>query len=285
MFVPRTWFSERPCQFTHDEIRLSTSGEMSQTFPLSPLVRKQPPRTNPNFRNFHPEPPHQSNTFERYLPESVAVFCANNTGLLFVAGSQVFFSLMNITVKYFLSITSISVLTLIAVRMVITSAGCVIALYFLGDPNWLGGPPEMRYMLAARGTLGFCGLLSNYQSFKGLSVSDSTAIQFLAPSVTAFLGYMFLGESLSRGELLTGACCLVGVALVSRPPFLFGYGSGQFLPPGDPGPRAIPGEGEDSGSSTSERMIAVGWAISAVFSAAGACESTPDVSDQGCIGD
>lgn len=131
-------------------------------------------------------------------------------------------------------------------------------------------------MLALRGTLGFCGLFANYQSFKGLSVSDSTAIQFLAPSITAFLGYMFLSESLSRRELLAGVSCLAGVVLVSRPPFIFqSVSTAEVLPPDDAGSLPIPGEGEDAGISTPERMVAVGWAFSAVFSAAGACELFP----------
>lgn len=212
--------------------------------------------------------------FDKYLPERYAVFAKNNTGLLFVAASTFFFSCMNLTVKYFLSITSISVVTLIVVRMAITSAGCIIALYFIGDPNYLFGPPEIRNMLAVRGVVGFGGLFSNYQSFKGLSVSDSTAIQFLSPSVTAFLGYMFLAESLSRRELFAGVCCLAGVFLVSRPPFLFGWGNEEILPPEDAGSVVIPGEGVDADITTPERMIAVGWAFAAVASGSTACEFT-----------
>lgn len=209
----------------------------------------------------------------KILPDHVAVWARDNTGLLYVAASQFFFALMNLTVKYFLSITNISVLTLIAVRMVITSAGCISALYLMGDPNWLWGPPELRLILAARGIVGFLGLFANFQSFKGLSVSDSTAIQFLAPSVTAFMGYMFLKESLSRRELLAGVFCLAGVMLVSRPPFIFGSRDGVIAPPDDAGTVYLPGEGEDAGVSTPERMRAVAWAFLTVFSASGACES------------
>ena len=179
---------------------------------------------------------------------------------------------MNLTVKYFLSITPVTVYTLIAVRMVVTSLGCVLGLYILGDPNPILGPPEIRYMLSARGLIGFGGLFGNYQSFKSLSVSDSTAIQFLAPSVTAFLGYMFLSESLSRRELIAGACCLVGVLLVSRPPFLFGS-IGEPAPTSDGSSiPLIPGEGGNADTSSPARMVAVAWAFEAVFSASVACQ-------------
>lgn len=247
---------------------LNGMSQPASVIPLSPVSRKAPDRP----LNSLPEIKDDSSLFYRFLPAHLAEWATQNSGLLYVACSQFFFALMNLTVKYFLSITQISVLTLIAVRMVITSLGCISALYLMGDPNYLLGPPDIRYFLAARGIVGFLGLFGNYQSFKGLSVSDSTAIQFLAPSVTAFLGYLFLKETLSRRELMAGVFCLGGVLLVSRPPFLFGARDGTVVPPDDSGTVYIPGEGEDPDLPTPERMRAVAWAFLTVFSASGACE-------------
>ena len=230
------------------------------SYPHEPSSNSPPPRA-----------PVQSDGYSRYIPEHVVIFCTRNAGLLYVASAQLFFAFMNLTVKYFLSITPVTVYTLIGVRMVVTSIGCILGLYVIGDPNPFLGPPEIRYMLSARGIVGFGGLFGNYQSFKSLSVSDSTAIQFLAPSLTALLGYLFLSESLSRRELVAGACCLVGVLLVSRPPFIFGS-AGEPSPPDGSDVPLIPGEGGNTGASTPARMVAVGWAFQAVFSASMACE-------------
>ena len=239
----------------------------STSIPLT-VIDQQP--TSSQSQSPSPSPTHD-HVLSPYLPPALLVFCANNTGLLYVAAAQLFFALMNLTVKYFLSVTSVSVLTLIDVRMIITASGCVMALYLMGDEHYFLGPPAIRPMLALRGFFGFAGLLGAYQSFKGLSVSDSLTISYLSPSVTAILGYVLLKESLSRRELLAGVYCLGGVLLVSRPPFIFGAGTPSTVPPSEV---PMPGEGGDADVSTPARMIAVGWAISTVFSSAIACTCT-----------
>ncbi|WVQ89791.1 hypothetical protein IAS59_003555 [Cryptococcus gattii] len=181
---------------------------------------------------------------------------------------------MGLTVKYFLSATQISATTLIFVRMSITAICCVLSLWLIKrDPNPLLGPPGIRCTLLLRGFFGFMGLLSSYQSLKGLTLSDSVTIQFLAPSVTALLGFLFLHETLSQREILAGFFCLIGVVLVSRPPFIFGReGKGEDIPLPDEvagGTRLnlppAPGEMNQQGNDTAERAIAVTWAFVAVF--------------------
>jgi hypothetical protein len=41
---------------------------------------------------------------------------------------------------------------------IVTFAGCVSYLYYLGDPHPLLGPPEVRKLLVVRGVIGFFGL-------------------------------------------------------------------------------------------------------------------------------
>lgn len=214
------------------------------------------------------------------LPPGLIYFISQNVGLVFVAISELFFVLMGLTVKYFLSATQISTTTLIFVRMGITAICCVLSLWLIKrDPNPLLGPPGIRGILILRGFFGFMGLLSSYQSLRGLTLSDSVTIQFLAPSVTALLGFLFLHETLSQREILAGFFCLVGVVLVSRPPFIFG-GEGKredITLPGEGGGTRLdlplpPGEGDQEGNDTTERAIAVTWAFVAVFFASMACK-------------
>lgn len=205
------------------------------------------------------------------LPPSLALFVETNLGLLLVAVAQLFFTLMGVTVRYFLSSTDISTLTLIAVRMAISTAFCIGTLLVMRDPHPILGPPEIRHLLWARGLFGFWSLFSGYQALRNLTVSDNLIIQFLVPSLTAVFGYLYLGESLTWREILGGACCLVGVTFVSRPPFLFGgHGNHSALPPDENA--SMP----DAGKSPSEdrnHLIGVAWGLSCMFASSLACKS------------
>lgn len=223
------------------------------------------------------------------LPPGLIYFISQNVGLVLVAISELFFVLMGLTVKYFLSATQISTTTLIFVRMGITAICCVLSLWLIKrDPNPFLGPPGIRRILILRGFFGFMGLLSSYQSLRGLTLSDSVTIQFLAPSVTALLGFLFLHETLSQREILAGFFCLVGVVLVSRPPFIFGgEGKGEDIALPEDGGRGTrldlplpPGEGDQQGNNATERAIAVTWAFVAVFFASMACKYKDTIPDQ-----
>ncbi|ODN78962.1 hypothetical protein L202_04477 [Cryptococcus amylolentus CBS 6039] len=203
------------------------------------------------------------------LPPGLVYFVSQNVGLTLVAIAELFFVLMGLTVKYFLSNTEISTFTLIFVRMGITWIFCVISLWLVKrDPNPLLGPPGIRSILVLRGLFGYFGLLAGYQALRGLTLSDSLAIQFLAPSFTAFLGFVFLHEKLSRKEVIAGFLCFLGVLLVSRPRFLFGdvseekshHGGGRLDLPPAPG-------GEEDGVQEIARSAAVAWACVAIVGA------------------
>jgi len=87
--------------------------------------------------------------------------------------------------------------------------------------------------------------LGVYYSLQYLSLSDATALIFLAPLFTGIAGAYFLKENFSRKELLAGrkcihsgsilgryldevlldaVCSFVGVILIARPQFLFKSG-------------------------------------------------------------
>jgi drug/metabolite transporter (DMT)-like permease len=202
-----------------------------------------------------------------YVSDKTFIFISANLGLLFVACAQFFFACMNITVKYFLSKTSISVSTLILVRMGITSICCIVALHIIRDPNPVLGPPEVRRWLVYRGLAGLVGLFSAYKSYTGLTVSDSTSIQFLTPTLTSILGFLILGEKCSIREVVAGLASLGGVVLISRPPIIFGGSdNGEGLPPDESMP-AVPNPNE------STRMMGVFWALSSVCGSTAACGS------------
>lgn len=77
-------------------------------------------------------------------------------------------------------------------------------------------------LLTLRGMLGFCALSAFYFSLTRLPIAEATVLQYLSPLFTAFLAALFIGERLTRAVLIPTAVCLVGVALVARPAFIFG---------------------------------------------------------------
>jgi drug/metabolite transporter (DMT)-like permease len=210
-----------------------------------------------------------------YIPPSIQKFVEANAGLSLVCLSQLFFVLMNVTVKYFISSTNISIPSLILVRQGMTALGCVVTLYYLENPNPLLGPPEIRRMLCARGFFGTGGLISTYYSFQGLSVSDTTAIQFLTPTCLLILGFLVLKERPTRRELVAGVLCLGGVMLVSRPPFLFG----RLAEDDDidvPAGRVNLPNGQIEEPHHTSRAAGVAWAFVSVLCSSTACTSPSD---------
>lgn len=206
-----------------------------------------------------------------YIPPYIQRFVEANAGLSLVCAAQLFFSLMNVTVKYFISSTDISIPSLIFVRQAITIIGSVITLFYLKEPYPLLGPPGLRRLLLARGVFGFGALTATYESFQGLSVSDTTAIQFLVPSVLVVMGCFFLKETASRRELLAGFFCLCGVLLVSRPPFIFGNLEQEVeVPPGRV--NLPPGSNSEDGEMTISRAAGAAWAFSSVLGTSLACK-------------
>nr|ODN98853.1 hypothetical protein L204_02817 [Cryptococcus depauperatus CBS 7855] len=236
------------------------------TCSMAPSLAAPPEPTETLMEQPHPFPDSILSWITSRLPASLVHFVSQNLGLAYVAFAQLFFVFMGLTVKYFLSVTGMSATTLIFVRMAITSVGCVVSLYAIKDPNPLLGPPEIRKMLVLRGFFGWLGLLSYYQSLRGLTLSDAVTIQFLSPNVVALLGLLFLHETMSRREIMAGFFCLAGVIFVSQPPFLFGGKGEEILFPDDgQGTRLdlplSPGEGNQEGVDTSGRTISVIWAF------------------------
>ncbi|KAG1748144.1 drug/metabolite transporter superfamily [Suillus lakei] len=108
-------------------------------------------------------------------------------------------------------------------------------------PDPIAGPKAARTLLVVRGISGFFGMCGVYWSLQYLTVADATVLLFLTPLMTAVAGSIFLKESYSINQAVAGICSLLGVILISRPPFLFGPNpvipNGRHLPEGTPAER------------------------------------------------
>ncbi|KIL61027.1 hypothetical protein M378DRAFT_868689 [Amanita muscaria Koide BX008] len=159
---------------------------------------------------------------KRSLFSSVREFVSDNTGLLLVLLSQVFFSMMNAAVKQLSTIDPpVSTLQVILVRMGITYTCSLVYMIAAGVEDPILGPKGVRTILAFRGISGFIGLFGIYFSLQYLSLSDATVLTFLSPLCTAAAGAILLKENFRLSQAFAGVVSLVGVILIARPPFLF----------------------------------------------------------------
>ncbi|KAI0776960.1 DUF6-domain-containing protein [Trametes elegans] len=195
--------------------------------------------------------------------------------MLLVAGSQLFFSLMNVWVKKLNSLDPpVPAFELIFVRMGITWICCITYMLIAKVPDPILGPKGVRLLLAARGFFGFFGLFGVYYSLQYLSLSDATVLTFLAPMCTAVTGAVLLHEPFSWREAVAGLTSLLGVVLIARPAFLFG----QHHHPNpvmdiDMGDIVEGTHGEVDGAmivTPAQRVAAVGVALLGVLGSTGA---------------
>ncbi|KAF7986786.1 hypothetical protein HWV62_20398 [Athelia sp. TMB] len=207
--------------------------------------------------DFPLDPPHGWGSRWRNLHTQFMRQVDANTGLLLVAASQFFFSLMNLVVKQVDTIEpAVPTLELILIRMGITWICCVVYMHYTKVPDPILGPPGVRLLLLARGFVGFFGLFGIYYSLQYLSLSDATVLTFLAPIATGVTGALLLGEVFTLKEALAGLCSLVGVVLIARPTFLFGAA-------------AVDGGTGDGHGTPAKRLVAVGVALIGVLGATG----------------
>ncbi|MBV9775255.1 MAG: DMT family transporter [Gemmatimonadetes bacterium] len=86
-----------------------------------------------------------------------------------------------------------------------------------------------RARLVLRGTFGCVALSCFYYSLVHLPIAEATIIQYMNPVFTAVLAGLILRERMGRREIACVGVSLLGVALVTRPGFLFG-GGGRLEP-------------------------------------------------------
>ncbi|KAG1748153.1 hypothetical protein EDB19DRAFT_1684636 [Suillus lakei] len=176
-------------------------------------------------RSFGP----QSRWFEnlqvrwREMTSRLTAFVETNLGMLLIIVAQFFFVCMNLGVKQLDSLdVPMHTLELIAIRMAITLACCVLYMVALKIPDPFLGPKGVRLLLVNRGLCGFFGLFGMYYSLQYLSLADATVLSFLMPLSAALGGYLVLKEPYSKREAFAAIVSLLGVILIARPPFLFG---------------------------------------------------------------
>ncbi|KAJ3279010.1 hypothetical protein HK104_001852 [Borealophlyctis nickersoniae] len=140
-------------------------------------------------------------------------------GLSFMALSALLFSLMSVLVK--VAGATFPSLQVVLIRSIIQFILGALGCRFVGVSPI--GPPELkRGWLVARGAAGATGLALYFFTIIHMPLGDGMTIFFTGPAFTALLAWLTLGEALTVPDIVATMTCLVGVALVARPEFLFG---------------------------------------------------------------
>ncbi|KZT65695.1 DUF6-domain-containing protein [Daedalea quercina L-15889] len=194
----------------------------------------------------------------------------SNIGLLLIAASTAFGSMMSTLVKKLNSVDPpVPMLELIFIRMSVTWLCCVSYMLISRIPDPILGPKGIRWLLVVRGVCGFTGLSGSYFSLQYLSVSDATVLQFLAPMCTGIVGALVLKEHFTRSQAFASLFSLAGVVLIARPSFLFGHNTGGSDTALDP-PVVLDGRSDYAEVTPAQRLSAVGFAMFGVVGATGA---------------
>lgn len=148
-------------------------------------------------------------------------------GLLFMAQSAFWFSLMSLLVKT--AGRRLSSMEVVFVRGVVTLVLSYAMLRRAGVAPW--GAPAHRRMLLVRGLLGSLALLCFYFSIIHLPLAAATVIQYTNPVLATLLAAWLLREHAGWREIAAVVAGLAGVALVARPPWLFGGAAASAVNP------------------------------------------------------
>jgi len=140
-------------------------------------------------------------------------------GLRFMVATAFCFSVMSLMVKVLGK--RLPTGEIVFVRCAVSLVLSYLMVRAAGIPMW----GNRKFFLVLRGLAGFCALFCFFHAVTKLPLADVTVIHFTNPVFTAILAAAFLGEPMGRRELVGLPLCLIGVALVAQPSFLFGEGA------------------------------------------------------------
>ena len=149
----------------------------------------------------------------------VTVKKSRGGGLRYMVATAFCFSVMSLMVK--LLGKTLPTGEIVFVRCAVSLVLSYLMVRAAGIPMW----GNRKFFLVLRGLAGFCALFCFFHAVTKLPLADVTVIHFTNPVFTAILAAAFLGEPMGKRELVGLPLCLVGVALVAQPSFLFGEGA------------------------------------------------------------
>lgn len=152
-------------------------------------------------------------------PEIVQKFWDTSSfGLLLMAFSAFFFSLMSLTAKALAG--KLPLFWIIGGRGIVKVTICLICCAFLRLNPF--GPRDKWPYLILRGAMGTGNVITYYFAIGNLMLSEAVVLSFTNPVFTAIFAVIFLKEKMHRFDIIGVFVNVIGVIFVARPAFLFG---------------------------------------------------------------
>ena len=138
-------------------------------------------------------------------------------GIALAIISSLLFSITSLLIKLAESIPSIEVASM---RLIFQLVFSIPPLIFFKDR--LVHPWKKIKFLILRGVSGATAMNLAIYAVKHMPMADARVIFYTCPVYTAFLGRIFLKETVTKFDLIATVLSLGGVVLIGRPTFLFG---------------------------------------------------------------
>ncbi|SPP88400.1 solute carrier family 35 member G1 [Drosophila guanche] len=137
-------------------------------------------------------------------------------GIILATLSSLFFSLCSVIVK---GLVDVNPMELAAFRFVGVLLPTIPILIYTRQPVF---PEGTRVILLMRCFMGTTGLMLSFYAFRHMPLADASVIIFSTPVFVAIFARAFLKEPCTMFNVITINITLVGVVLITRPPFVFG---------------------------------------------------------------
>ncbi|XP_045770222.1 solute carrier family 35 member G1 [Maniola jurtina] len=137
-------------------------------------------------------------------------------GLLLATLSSLFFSLCSVIVK---SLVNIDPMQLAMFRFIGVLLPTLPIVIYTEQPIF---PEGKRILLVLRSIVGTVGLMLSFYAFRNMPLADASVIVFSVPVFVALFARVFLKEPCGIWNTVSIVLTLVGVILITHPPFIFG---------------------------------------------------------------
>ncbi|CAF4885118.1 solute carrier family 35 member G1 [Pieris napi] len=137
-------------------------------------------------------------------------------GLLLATLSSLFFSLCSVIVKSLVNIDPIQLAMFRFIGVLLPTVPIVI---YTEQPIF---PQGKRLLLILRSIVGTIGLMLSFYAFRNMPLADASVIVFSVPVFVALFARVFLKEPCGIWNTISIILTLVGVILITHPPFIFG---------------------------------------------------------------
>jgi len=140
-------------------------------------------------------------------------------GIFFIMLGSFSFSTMFLLVKV---MSQMNTFTLVFYRSIVQIAICLVDLYKKGVNPFGPDCGSVRFYLVLRAGFGAAAVIAWFYGIQNLPLPDAVTLQFTTPPFAAIFAVCLVGEHWKPLDMIGAIVCLLGVALIAHPTWLFG---------------------------------------------------------------